>query len=48
MWRESLAFDVHTASAFHMWRALEIIYRLIHVSITSRTFEDDHVPRNGT
>ena len=41
-----LAFDVSTASAFHMWRALEIVFGAYYVSITGRTFEDDSVPRN--
>jgi hypothetical protein len=41
-----LAFDVHTASAFHMWRALEIVIGAYYVSITGKTFEDDKVSRN--
>jgi hypothetical protein len=41
-----LAFDVHTASAFHMWRALEIVFGAYYVSITGNTFEDDKVQRN--
>ena len=41
-----LAFDTHTASAFHMWRALEIVIGAYYVSITGKTFDDDKVQRN--
>lgn len=41
-----LAFDVHTASAFHMWRALEVVIGAYYVSITGNTFDDDKVTRN--
>jgi hypothetical protein len=41
-----LAFDVHTASAFHMWRALEIVIGAYYISITGRTFDDDKIQRN--
>jgi hypothetical protein len=41
-----LAFDTPTACAFHVWRALEIVFGVYYVSITSRTFEDDKIGRN--
>lgn len=41
-----LAFDVPTASAFHLWRALEIVIEAYFVSITGQTFESAKVQRN--
>jgi hypothetical protein len=41
-----LAFDVFTASAFHMWRALETVFGAYYVMLTGKTFEDDKIVRN--
>lgn len=41
-----LGFDIPTASAFHTWRALEVVFSAYYVSITGRTFEDNKVTRN--
>jgi hypothetical protein len=41
-----LAFDTPTACAFHMWRALEIIFGAYYVSITGKTFKEARVRRN--
>jgi hypothetical protein len=42
----SLAFNLATASAFHMWRALEVVFGAYHVSITGKTFEEAKTTRN--
>jgi hypothetical protein len=41
-----LAFDTPTACAFHMWRALEVVFGAYHVSITGKTFAEAGVNRN--
>ncbi len=41
-----LALNVPTATAFHMWRALEIVFGAYYVSMTEKTFEEAHVCRN--
>ena len=41
-----LAFNIPTATAFHMWRALEVIFGAYFFSITGKTFKDAKIPRN--
>lgn len=41
-----LAFELGTASAFHMWRALETVMDAYHVALTGDTFEAASVTRN--
>ena len=41
-----LAFNLSTASAFHMWRALEVVFGAYYLSITGKTFEEAKVRRN--
>jgi hypothetical protein len=41
-----LAFNIPTATAFHMWRALEVVFGAYYVSITGKTFEEAKVHRN--
>jgi hypothetical protein len=41
-----LAFNIPTATAFHMWRALEVVFGAYFFSITGKTFKDAKVPRN--
>lgn len=41
-----LAFNVPTACAFHMWRALEVVFGAYYVSIAGKTFEENKIARN--
>jgi hypothetical protein len=42
-----LAYEVSTASAFHMWRSVETVMGSYYKFITGgRSFEDDHIQRN--
>ncbi len=41
-----LAFDIPTASVFHMWRALESVFGAYHVTLTGKTFAEAKVQRN--
>lgn len=41
-----LAFNIPTATAFHMWRALEVVFGAYYVSRTNKTFKEANVPRN--
>jgi hypothetical protein len=41
-----LAFNIPTATAFHMWRALEVVFGVYFFSITGKTFKEAKVPRN--
>jgi hypothetical protein len=41
-----LAFEVSTASAFHMWRAVESIMNEYHKALTGKTFVEANVGRN--
>jgi len=41
-----LAFEVGTASAFHMWRAVESVMNCYHEALTEQTFEQAGVTRN--
>jgi hypothetical protein len=41
-----LAFNIPTSSAFHAWRALEIVFGAYFVSITGKTFEEATIRRN--
>jgi hypothetical protein len=41
-----LAFNIPTATAFHMWRALEVVFEAYFFSITGKTFKDAKIPRN--
>jgi len=41
-----LAFNIPTATAFHIWRSLEVVFGAYFFSITGKTFKDAKVPRN--
>jgi hypothetical protein len=41
-----LAFEIPTASAFHMWRALETVMDTYYEALTGQTFEQARVVRN--
>jgi hypothetical protein len=41
-----LAFNTSTASAFHTWRALEVVFGEYYISLTGKTFEDAKIARN--
>jgi hypothetical protein len=41
-----LAFNIPTATAFHMWRALEVVFGAYFFSITGKTFKEAKTPRN--
>ena len=41
-----LAFQLPTASAFHMWRALETVMDAYHEALTGESFADKRVTRN--
>ena len=41
-----LAFNIPTASAFHAWRALEVVFGAYYVSMTGNTFEEAKITRN--
>jgi hypothetical protein len=41
-----LAFELPTAAAFHMWRALETVMNQLHKALTAKSFEDAGVTRN--
>ena len=41
-----LAFNIPTATAFHMWRALEVVFGAYYVSMTDKTFKEANVSRN--
>lgn len=41
-----LAFNIPTATAFHVWRALEIVFGAYHVSLTGKAFEEIKICRN--
>jgi len=41
-----LAFELATASAFHMWRALETVMGKYYAALKGKTFEDDQIQRN--
>jgi len=41
-----LAFEVGTASAFHMWRAVESVMDSYHEALTGKTFAQAEVTRN--
>ena len=41
-----LAFNIPTASAFHAWRALEIVFGAYYASMTGNTFTDAGIQRN--
>ena len=41
-----LAFDLPTATAFHVWRALETVFAAYYAAITGRTFAEANVKRN--
>jgi hypothetical protein len=41
-----LAYEIHTASAFHMWRAVELVMGEYYVALTGHSFEDAKVTRN--
>jgi hypothetical protein len=41
-----LAFNIPTASAFHVWRALEIVFGAYYVSMTGKTFVEANIRRN--
>jgi len=41
-----LAFEVFTASAFHVWRALETVIGAYYTALTGETFEQAKVGRN--
>jgi hypothetical protein len=42
----SLGFNLPTATAFHMWRALEATFGEYYVSLTGNSFETSKVTRN--
>lgn len=41
-----LAFELSTASSFHMWRAVECVMDLYHQSLTGKTFVEANIGRN--
>jgi len=41
-----LAFELATASAFHMWRALETVMGQYFLALTGKTFADAKIQRN--
>jgi hypothetical protein len=41
-----LAFELSTAAAFHMWRALETVMNRYHQALTGKSFEDAKITRN--
>ncbi len=41
-----LAFEVSTASAFHMWRAVESVMNSYYQALTGKTFAEAKVTRN--
>lgn len=41
-----LAFELSTASAFHIWRAVESVMDSYHVALTTKTFAEAGVTRN--
>ena len=41
-----LAFNLPTATAFHMWRALEVTFGEYYVSLTGKSFENAKIARN--
>jgi hypothetical protein len=41
-----LAYEVPTACAFHLWRAVETVAQAYYVKLTGKTFEEGGVARN--
>jgi len=41
-----LAFELPTASAFHMWRAVESVMNSYHAALTTKSFSDAGIARN--
>ena len=41
-----LAFEIPTACAFHMWRAIETVMGLYYLKLTGKTFQDNGINRN--
>ena len=41
-----LAFELPTAAAFHMWRALETVMDRYYFALTGKSFEDANITRN--
>jgi hypothetical protein len=41
-----LAFNLPTATAFHVWRALEVTFGEYYVSLTGKSFENAKIARN--
>ena len=41
-----LAYEVSTACAFHLWRAVETVMGMYYQRLTGKTLEDDNITRN--